>query len=219
MTKCNYHALQDTYTMLEEQLSAMSEKIADLKLNLEVSELDIDLDNLEAQLLSIAEKIEGLNLKIDIENIDIDLDNLETQLIAISEKMDALSLNVVIDSIDRSILLNIETRLSDINSQIDNLGVNVVGEISYTSNKISELTNQLKIANQIALLKELDSVSTELKQSQYASLKDLLFTDEDIINSESEDNSSNGTSDPSVSPHDDDGKDEPSNPIIDGGST
>ena len=219
MTKCNYHALQDTYTMLEEQLSVMSEKIADLKLNLEVSELDVDLDNLEAQLLSIAEKIEGLNLKIDIENIDIDLDNLETQLITIAEKMDALRLNVVIDSVDRSILLHIENRLSDIDTRINELNINVVNEISYLATKIPEISTQLKIKNQIELLRELDDISDEIKQSQYEVLKDLLFTEEDVINSASESNSSHGTSDPSESPyHDDDGKDEPSNPIIDGGS-
>lgn len=197
MTRCNYHALQDTYTMMEEQLSVISEKIADLKLNLEVSELDIDLDNLELQLMAIAEKIEGLNLKIDIENLDIDLDNLETQLIDISEKMDSLSLNVVIDSIDRGILLNIETRLSDINSQIDNLNTNVVGEINFTAVKVSELTTQLKIKNQIALLKELDGIDAEVKQAQYEALKDLLFDADDVINQ------------PSI--------DDMPNPIIDGG--
>ena len=197
MTRCNYHALQDTYTMMEEQLSVISEKIADLKLNLEVSELDIDLDNLELQLMAIAEKIEGLNLKIDIENLDIDLDNLETQLIDISEKMDSLSLNVVIDSIDRGILLNIENRLSDINTQIDNADVNIVGEISHTAGFISNLTDQLKIANQIALLKELDGIDAEVKQAQYEALKDLLFDADDVINQ------------PSI--------DDMPNPIIDGG--
>ena len=167
MTRCNYHALQDTYTMMEEQLSVISEKIADLKLNLEVSELDIDLDN------------------------------LETQLIDISEKMDSLSLNVVIDSIDRGILLNIENRLSDINTQIDNAGVNTVGEISHTAGLISDLTDQLKIANQIALLKELDGIDAEVKQAQYEALKDLLFDADDVINQ------------PSI--------DDMPNPIIDGG--
>lgn len=216
MTKCNYHALQDTYTMMEEKLSVISEKIADLKLNLEVGELDIDLDNLEAQLVNIGEKLEGLDLHIDVGELDVDLDNLEAQLSAISTKMDELSLSVVVDSVDSNILLNIENRLSDINSQIDNLSVDVVGEISLTATKVSELTAQLKIQNQIALLKELDGVSDEVKQSQYEALKDLLFDADDIINSPSDDDdshSSHGTSDPSLSPYDNGDK----NPIIDGG--
>lgn len=203
MTKCNYHALQDTYTMLEEQLSVMSEKIADLKLNLEVSELDIDLDNLEAQLLGIAEKIEGLDVKLNIDNIDIDLDNLESQLVSISEKMDELSLNVVIDSIDRNILLNVETCLSDINSQIDNFATDLIAEINIGNVKaeLNEISTQLKIKNQISLLKELD-IDAEIKQNQYEALKDLLFDVDDVINA-----SLNDSND-----------DEPVNPIIDGGS-
>jgi hypothetical protein len=197
MTRCNYHTLQDTYKMLEEQLSVMTEKVADLKLNLEVSELDIDLDNLEAQLVSIAEKLGELDLHIDIGELDVDLDNLEAQLNAISTKMDELSLNVVIDSVDRSILLNIENRLTNIDTRLNEININVVGEINSTSNKISKLTEQLKIANQIALLKELDGVSAETKQNQYEAIKDLLFDADDAINQ------------PSM--------DDIPNPIIDGG--
>lgn len=185
MTKCNYYALQDTYTLMEEKLSALIEKIEELKLNadienininlgnletqlesvvealnnldfsIDVDSLDIDLDNLEQQLISIGEKIEAIDLSIDVDSIDVDLDNLEQQLTNIADIIDAKDVSVDIGNIDTN-LDSIETELSHIKLELETLRLNLDSNINFTSIQSS----LIEIANQLKISNQIEILNS-----------------------------------------------------------
>ena len=75
MTSCNYRVLNDIYNTIEEELTAISEKIENLELNIDIAEIDVDLDNIERQL-TINNKLRLLEL------IGVDVMSEEEQLAA-----------------------------------------------------------------------------------------------------------------------------------------
>ena len=73
MTSCNYRVLNDIYNTIEEELTAISEKIENLELNIDIAEIDVDLDNIERQLT--------LNNKLRLlELVGVDVMSEEEQL-------------------------------------------------------------------------------------------------------------------------------------------
>lgn len=75
MTSCNYRVLNDIYNTIEEELTAISEKIENLELNIDIAEIDVDLDNIERQLT--------LNNKLRLlELVGVDVMSEEEQLAA-----------------------------------------------------------------------------------------------------------------------------------------
>lgn len=185
MAKCNYHILQNTYEMLEQQLKDAVQKMEEMKLNVDIENINVNLGNLETQLQSIEEAISALQLIVDTESLDTDLQAIKGELQVIAAQDVVSELTALIDALeplDVNLTTNtLQETLSDIKDSIETLKTNLDSNINFNviESRIDKISNQLEISNKLNLLSmagDIDGVLSEEARQQYLSiLKNELF--------------------------------------------
>lgn len=196
MAKCNYYMLQDTYEMLEQQLKDAVQKMEELKLNVDIENINVNLGNLETQLQSIEQRIGELELTVDIESLDNDLQEIKSELQVMAAQDIVAELAALIEALEpldvnlRSGIL--QETLLEIKNTVDALKTNLDSNINFNTMElqIENISKQLEVSNKLNLLNAIDDsvLSQEKKQELLLSLKNELFgvDDESEIPSQDE---------------------------------
>lgn len=195
MAKCNYHILQNTYEMLEQQLKDAVQKMEEMKLNVDIENINVNLGNLETQLQSIEEAISALQLIVDTESLDTDLQAIKSELQIIAAQDVVSELTAIIDALEP---LDVNLRsgtlqetLSEIKNTVDALKINLDSNINFNTIElqIESVSKQLEVSNKLNLLNTIDDsiLSQEKKQELLLSLKNELFGADDESETPSQD--------------------------------